>query len=72
MTRLFPIRGFATGKNPFVFNGRRFGFANFSKFFLGRNEENQCLAGEKIWIQHFLDFLTSFAAMAVRFQATQK
>jgi hypothetical protein len=36
-------------KIPIVYNGLRFDLANFSKFFLGRNGENQEVASEKIW-----------------------
>jgi hypothetical protein len=54
-TRFCKIRRFGPTKNPFVFKGRLFGFANFSKFFLGGNEGNQGVAGEKIWIRRFSD-----------------
>jgi len=56
MTRSRKIRRFTPLKNPFVFKDRLFGFANFSKFILGRNEENQKLAAEKIWIRVFPEF----------------
>jgi len=62
MTRICAIRRIGAAKNPFVFNDRQFGFANFSKFFLGRNEGNQRIAGEKIWIRRFWELAASFGA----------
>jgi hypothetical protein len=43
-------------KKPFVFNEPSARPANFSKFFLGRIEGNQRLAGEKIWKSNFSRF----------------
>jgi hypothetical protein len=62
MTWFRKIQRFWSAKISFVFNGRQFGFANFSKFFLGRNEGNQRIAGEKIWIRRFWELAASFGA----------
>ena len=59
MTRFCPIRRLRPAKNPFVFKGRLFGFASFSKFILGRNGGNQCVAAQKIWNHRFWDFPAS-------------
>ncbi|MGA2792620.1 MAG: hypothetical protein ABSE69_03670 [Roseiarcus sp.] len=64
MTRFCRIRGFAVAKNPFVFNGPLFGFANFRKFFLCGNVGNQRLIAQKIWIHRFWDFTGCIAVMA--------
>jgi hypothetical protein len=53
MTRVLQVSAIWAQKKPFVFNGLIVGFANFSKFFLGRNEGNQRVAREKIWIRDF-------------------
>jgi hypothetical protein len=69
---VFARFGDSAKKIPFVFKGRSLGFANFSKFFLGRNGENQCVAGEKIWIRRFFDFAASRAAMDLRIEGCPK
>jgi hypothetical protein len=53
---LCKIQRFRASRNPFVFKDRLLGSANFSKFFLGRNQGNQRVASEKIWIRRFLRF----------------
>jgi hypothetical protein len=72
MTRICAIRRIGAAKNPFVFNDRQFGFANFSKFFLGRNLGNQNVVGEKIWIRDFSGLAALFRASAPRTAANKK
>jgi hypothetical protein len=64
MARLCNIRRFTTARNPFVFKGQLFGFANSPKFIFGRNGGNQCVADKKNWIHRFLDFATPLMAVA--------
>jgi len=65
MTWFCKIRGFPAKKKPFVFKGRRFGLANFSKFILAQNQGNQWVAREKTWIRYFLDFAASPAGQFI-------
>jgi hypothetical protein len=59
MTRLLQDSAIWLRKNLFVFNDRTLGFANFRKFFFGRNEGNQRVVGEKVWNHRFLNFAAS-------------
>jgi hypothetical protein len=59
MTRFLQDLAMQDQKNPFVFNGRLFGFANFSKFIFGEKGDINGLRAKKFgiivfWISELL------------------